>query len=300
MRSDESLEYLYFLQQLREVVPNWLNELILFISEFVGGMGGLVLMAVIYWCISKRAGAFLMMNFSLAYVCNTVVKNIFCIERPFSRNTRLVPYVPVSGYSFPSGHTMLATGFYGGLAVWQHKRKWFAVLCVILTFLTAFTRNWLGAHTLEDVLVGIFCSICVIVLNSFLLKWVDEEPGRDQYIFIASALIFIVFCFLYPTSLKTAGIFGGVMFGLFIEHRFIRFEISKSIPFRIITFAMGIAVIGVLYKVVLPILLAPVENGIAEMLTYLVVFFMITAGWPMALKLLTKKCSKKGETHCDY
>lgn len=30
------------------------------------------------------------------------------------------------------------------------------------------------------------------------------------------------------------------MFGLFIEHRFIRFEISKSIPFRIITFAMGI------------------------------------------------------------
>ena len=64
MRSDESLEYLYFLQQLREVVPNWLNESILFISEFVGGMGGLVLMAVIYWCISKRAGAFLMMNFS--------------------------------------------------------------------------------------------------------------------------------------------------------------------------------------------------------------------------------------------
>ena len=128
-------------------------------------------MALIYWCISKRAGAFLLMNFSLANVCNTAVKNIFCIERPFIRDARLVPYAPVSGYSFPSGHTMLATGFYGGLAVWQRKRKGFAALCVILTVLTAFTRNWLGAHTAEDVLAGIFCSVGVIALNSFLYSF---------------------------------------------------------------------------------------------------------------------------------
>ena len=81
------------------------------------------------------------------------------------------------------------------------------------------------------------------------------------------------------------------MFGLFIERHFVRFEISKSIPFRIITFAVGLAVIGVLYKVILPILLAPVENGIADMMTYLVIFFMITAGWPMVLKMLSKEKS---------
>ena len=250
-------------------------------------------MAMVYWCINKYAGSLLMMNFSLAYVCNTVVKNIFCIDRPFNRDTRLVPYVPVSGYSFPSGHTMLATGFYGGIAVWQRKRKGIAVLCIVLTFLTAFTRNWLGAHTLEDVLVGIICSICVIALNSFLIKWANEKPERDWYIFVASALIFAAFCFLYPTSLKTAGIYAGVMFGLFIERRFVRFEISKSIPFRVITFVAGIAVIGALYKVILPMLLAPVEQDIAEMLTYLVIFLMITAGWPTVLKLLSIKKSNK-------
>ena len=83
------------------------------------------------------------------------------------------------------------------------------------------------------------------------------------------------------------------MFGIFIERRFIRFEISKSIPFQIITFAVGIAVIGVLYKVVLPIMLEPAENGIADMLTYLVIFFMITAGWPMALKMLMLQSKPK-------
>lgn len=283
------MEFLYSLQQLRETAPHWLNETFLFISELIGGIGGIALMALIYWCISKYAGTLLMMNFSLAYVCNTVVKNIFCIERPFNRDARLVPYAPVTGYSFPSGHTMLATGFYGGVAVWQRKRKGLVLLCVVLTLLTAFTRNWLGAHTLEDVLVGIFCSVCVIALNCLLLRWANEKSGRDWCILIASALVFIALCFLYPTSLKTAGIYGGVMFGLFIERRFIRFEISKSILFRVIAFIAGLAVIGVLYKVILPPVFAHAEQNVAEMLTYLIIFLVITAGWPMVLKLLSIK-----------
>lgn len=45
----------------------------------------------------------------------------FCIERPFTRDARLTPYVDATGYSFPSGHTMLATGFYGGVAL-RHLR----------------------------------------------------------------------------------------------------------------------------------------------------------------------------------
>lgn len=285
------MEYLYFLQQLREASPDILNKAMSFISEFVGGIGGLALMAMIYWCISKYAGAFLMMNFSVSYMFNTVIKNIFCIKRPFLLDERLTPYVPVTGYSFPSGHTMLATGFYGGLAVWQRKRKWFAALSVLLIFLTAFTRNWLGAHTAEDVLVGIFCSICVIALNAFLLKRINEKSLWDWFVLIASVIIFAAFCFLYPTSLKTAGIFGGVMFGLFIERRFIRFEISKSILFRVISFVIGIAVIGLLYKVILPMLFASLNEGVADMLSYLIIFLMITAGWPAVLKLLTRKKS---------
>ena len=91
------MDYLYFLQQLRQSTPHWLNECIVFASEYIGGIGGLVLMALVYWCINKRAGTFLLMNFSLAYVCNTVVKNIFCIERPFYRDVRLEPYVKASG-----------------------------------------------------------------------------------------------------------------------------------------------------------------------------------------------------------
>lgn len=283
------MDYLFFLQQLRESTPHWLNECIVFVSEFIGGIGGLVLMALVYWCINKRAGTFLLMNFSLSYVCNTVVKNIFCVERPFHRDVRLEPYAPASGYSFPSGHTMLATAFYGGLAVWQRKRKWLAALCVLLTLLTAFTRNWLGVHTLEDVLVGILCSAGIIAINSFLLRWVEKRQGRDYFVFAVSVIIFVAICVLYPTGLKSAGIYGGVMLGWLIERRFIRFEISESIGFRTITFAAGIVVVGLTYKVLLPMVFVSCEKQVKDMLINFIAFFLVTAGWPMVLKLLSAK-----------
>ena len=283
------MDYLYFLQQLRQSAPHWLNECVVFVSEFIGGIGGLVLMALVYWCINKRTGTFLLMNFSLAYVCNTVVKNIFCIQRPFYRDVRLEPYVAASGYSFPSGHTMLATAFYGGIALRQRKRKWAVALCLLLTLLTAFTRNWLGVHTLEDVLVGIACSACVIVLNSLVLRWVEGKPGRGYLVFALSVLVFAAVCVGYPTGLKSAGIYGGVMLGWVIERRFIRFEIGGGLGFRAVTFAVGIAVVGLLYKVLLPMLFVPLGKQLKDMLINFIVFFLVTAGWPAVMKWLLPK-----------
>ena len=287
------MEYLYFLQNLRDAAPHWFNEAVLFVSEFVGGTGGLVLMALIYWCISKYIGTLLMMNFSLSYACNTIVKNIFCIERPFTRDARLTPYVDVTGYSFPSGHTMLATGFYGGLAVWQKKRGWFAGLCVFLTLLTAFSRNWLGAHTLEDVLVGILSSCAVIAVNMFLLRWTDKQKRNEWIIFVASMALFAALCLLYPTSLKTAGIYGGVMLGWFIERRFIGFEVKGSVLFRTGTFLVGILIVGVLYKIILPQLFAALDSNLSDMFSYFVVFLVIMAGWPCIIELVSKKLNVK-------
>lgn len=283
------MEYLLWLQGLRDAAPSWVNGGFLFLSEFVGGIGGLALMALIYWCINKKAGTLLMMNFSLAYGCNTVIKNIFCVERPFYRDTRLIPYTEAAGYSFPSGHTMLATGFYGGLAVWQRKRKWFAALCVVLTLLTAFSRNWLGAHTLEDVLAGIVCSCGVIAVNLFLLRWAEREKRNELVIFAASVVFFAALCVLYPTSLDIAGIYGGVMLGWLLERRFIGFEIKGSVIFRAGTFLVGVLIVGVLYKLVLPRMFAALDSNLSDMLCYFIIFLVIMAGWPCVLKKLQRQ-----------
>jgi len=46
--------------------------------------------------------------------------------------------------------------------------KWWILPCVLLTLLTAFARNWLGAHTPQDVLVGMMIALVVLLLSKHL------------------------------------------------------------------------------------------------------------------------------------
>jgi undecaprenyl-diphosphatase len=86
---------------------------------------------------------------------NVGIKHLFQRERPVFEH----PLVVLHSYSFPSGHTMAATLFYGLIAVFimQSVRRWrwrvltfVAALFVIL--LVALSRMYLGAHYLSDVL----------------------------------------------------------------------------------------------------------------------------------------------------
>ncbi|MBO5535524.1 MAG: phosphatase PAP2 family protein [Clostridia bacterium] len=71
-----------------------------------------------------------------------------------SARRRLDSYSP--GYSYPSGHSVTAATLYGSMAVCARKMmRWISVLCVILILLTGFSRNYLGVHTPQDVLVGL-------------------------------------------------------------------------------------------------------------------------------------------------
>jgi membrane-associated phospholipid phosphatase len=86
---------------------------------------------------------------------NVALKSLFQRERPVFEN----PIITLSSYSFPSGHTMGATLFYGFLTVFvvTHTRRlrW-RVMAFLLAFLIVvligFTRIYLGAHYLSDVM----------------------------------------------------------------------------------------------------------------------------------------------------
>lgn len=283
------MDYLYYLQQLRDSVPEWLNEVILFISEFIGGTGGLVLMALIYWCISKSAGTALLINFSMSQIVNNIVKNSCKVDRPFNRDDRLTPYTPVSGYSFPSGHTMMAASFYGTAAYWQRNRKWLMGIFIFMALFTGFTRNWLGAHTLEDVVVGILLSALLVVFNAFILDMVEKHPERDVWVLLGAVVLCVGYTIAFPHSLRSVGMYGGAMIGWFIERRCVRFEISGGIIFRLLTFAVGIAIVAVCYKVLFPAVFAPLGADLSGTLSYFFVFLFITAGWPAVIKVLGNK-----------
>ena len=118
----------------------------------------LVILAVIYWCVHKELGTYLMMGWSGNRLLNGALKISFCAYRPWIRDARVIPYgdsiTTATGYSFPSGHTMNAGTLFGGVAVRKGTARGLRILLFVMVALVALSRNYLGVHTPQDVLVG--------------------------------------------------------------------------------------------------------------------------------------------------
>ena len=155
------IEYLLLLQKFREatngILTPFLENLSLFAVAWL-----FVIPTFIYWCTDKKAGLYTLFSYYAAIAANAAVKLTACVYRPWIRDARIVPagdaIATATGYSFPSGHTSTAVPIYGGLAVtFGKKHREISAVCVILALLTMFSRNYLGVHTPQDVLVG--CAI---------------------------------------------------------------------------------------------------------------------------------------------
>ena len=84
-------------------------------------VSGLILLpALIYWCIDKKKGFFILTATSACLVVNSVIKLTACVYRPWIRDPRITPagdaIKEATGYSFPSGHTAAAGPMLGGTA----------------------------------------------------------------------------------------------------------------------------------------------------------------------------------------
>ena len=178
------MQYLLWLQGIRN---GFLDSFLMTVTDFVSSPVVYVFVAVLYWCFQKRVAVFLAMNISVGSMANQLLKNIFCVYRPWILYPELKP-VPAAlegatGYSFPSGHTQLASTEFLSIASWQRKRKWLVALCIFMTLMVMFTRNYLGVHTIWDVLVSALLACVVIFLNEKLLAWVEKGKNRDFWVF---------------------------------------------------------------------------------------------------------------------
>lgn len=89
---------------------------------------------------------------------NVALKHTFERTRPHFEE----PILTLTTYSFPSGHTMAATVLYGLLACYcaRHARSWIGrvlpfVLAALMVGAIAFSRMYLGAHYLSDILAAL-------------------------------------------------------------------------------------------------------------------------------------------------
>ena len=115
---------------------------------------------------NKKMGGMIASNVVLCSVINTIIKHIFLRPRPVG-----IKLIEQGGYSFPSGHSMMAVAFYGLLIyiIWNTKWKnvwkiFTTTLLVILILLIGISRIYVGVHFASDVIAGLSISLSYLII----------------------------------------------------------------------------------------------------------------------------------------
>ena len=180
------ISYLLFLQNIRHSINDIGTPFFQWVSLF--SISYLFLIPIfIYWCISKRDGLYIWASFCVADAVNAVLKLTCCTYRPWIRNPHIIPagnaMATAGGYSFPSEHAVCASTLYGAIAVTStHYKatKWVSYLCGLLILLTGFSRNYLGVHTPQDVLVGVALGLLTLWGMHRLFAHLKKHPTQEN------------------------------------------------------------------------------------------------------------------------
>lgn len=193
------MEFLYFLESLR---TPWLDSLMALITELGGETAFLAAALVVYWCMDKRQGIYLLAVGFAGTLSNQFLKITFRIPRPWilDPNFTIVESAraAATGYAFPSGHSQSSVGTFGAIAACS-RNKWVRALSIAVCVLVPFSRMYLGVHTPADVLAGSGMAVALVFLMKPIVFGNDGKniPALFGVMLLLGAA-FLAFMELYP------------------------------------------------------------------------------------------------------
>lgn len=308
------MDYLYFLQNIRQSAPNAVSDFFMGVTVIGESLFSITFMALIYWCINKKYGELIVLSCTFGYLINQLMKLVFCIYRPWILDSRIMPYdkaIPGAyGYSFPSGHTARVTLNFGGAAL-CFKSKAVKIFCLLIILSVAFSRNFLGVHTLQDVVVGFLISIVVVLLLKYFLEKFDLKNNKlidgifTAFLIVTSLIVlYYIRVKAYPMDyidgqllvdplqmqtgvFKASGILIGCAMGGFIERHYINFEISQNVYKRSLDGIIGFISIYFLIKFA-KWLIIPIGANKGYFISYIIIGLFVTAIYPLFIKKTNK------------
>ncbi len=309
------ISILLVLQDFRNGVGSCLTSFMSKMS-FIGEMSTvLIFIALIYWCVSKDIGKYLMMGWCGNRVVNGLLKVTACAYRPWVRDPLVVPDAEAkalaTGYSFPSGHSMNAASLFGGLAIRKELPKVLRIMMAVIAVLIAFSRNFLGVHTPQDTIVGLVVGVLVMVLIGVLIKWVDKKPGRDIIVMIVGILVAVAVAVFaafksYPVDYDEAGkllVDGakmandtykgvgwcvGFLVGWVLETRFVKFSTDVPMMTRVVRLVTGLFSYYVLSLILIPIIKGFLPGVVDTITACFLQTFFVTFVFPLCMKRFEK------------
>lgn len=298
------MDFLYLLERLR--VPG-LTELMLLITHLGEETAFLVIALIVFWCVDKRRGYYVMAVGFATTIFNQFIKLLCRVPRPWvlDENFSIVEqaWAEATGYSFPSGHTQTAVGTFGALAC-TAQRRWVRRLFVVAAVLVPLSRMYLGVHTPSDVMTGAAISLGLVVA---LRPMAQRDLGRGMMDILGALAVMAaglwLFVRLYPfpadvdvgnleSGVKNAAALLGCLAGMLVvypvEKRWIRFETKAVWWAQILKVVLDLGLVLLVKEGLRTPLEALLPVYAARSLRYFLV--VLTAGllWPMTFRFFGK------------
>lgn len=222
------IELLKLLESLRTEFLNDVFESITILGEETLMI---LALAVLYFAINKKIAQKVFYVVVTSMNVNGMIKTIAKVPRPFANGEiTCVRESTATGYSFPSGHTQTFSTSIMAIA-YLLKKSWFYILSLILIILVAFSRMYLGAHYLSDVLVGGLLGISLAIGLSHL----HDKVQNKRILYMITLLILTPFAFYFAASgdmmskgfFKTYGMLAGLLVSDVIEEHYpLQYDVS--------------------------------------------------------------------------
>ena len=314
---NSQIEYLLWLQNLRTTTNDILDPFFLGVTHFGEFLIPIAFLSLIYWSLNKKAGEFLIITHAFSLLLNQFVKMAACINRPWILSDKIKPVADAipraTGYSFPSGHTANAMAVWGGLAVWLWDNKKVRYSMLVLILLIAFSRNYLGVHTPQDIIVSFILGIIILFISK---KTFDKiaNGGVDKKIFLTGFILsvaviafviikyyslngqkFFDFVYQMPSFYFNTGYTLGAVSGWFCCRKLIPFETDNlSWLKRITRFIFGYCAFLIILFQGLPILISDFGSCKGNFICALFIGIFITFFYPWIFTRLEKYLNFKG------
>ena len=155
------------------LISDFVTPIAKFITNFGGALFLSIATVMLFLLIkNKKIGLSIISNIVIITILNQLLKRI--LQRPRPTEFRIVEE---TGYSFPSGHSMVSMAFYGYLIylIYRYIKnkyvKWTLITILsILICLIGISRIYLGVHYTSDVLGGFLLSISYLVIYIISIK----------------------------------------------------------------------------------------------------------------------------------
>lgn len=301
------MELLYWFESIRNPVLDVFMSLVTHLGEETFFMVGALF---VFWCLDKRKGYYLLSVGFVGTLVNQWLKIVCRVPRPWVKDANFTivesARAEATGYSFPSGHTQTAVGFFGGVARFTGLPL-VRVVSIVILLLVSLSRMYLGVHTPADVGVSFLVAVVLVLVLYPLMESTLWFPNRLYGILgglLAFSLAFVAFMEFFPFpagvdpenlahAVKNAysmmGAVGGMLVVSVFDNRLLQF------PNRAPWWGQAIKLVGGLVLVVLvksllkaPLLALCGGHEAAHVIRYFLMVLVAGCLWPMTFRFFER------------